>query len=135
MQRRVADRRLVGCTRYLQPAWPLDRDVPDEVEIGGTWLCSDAQRSPINTEAKFLLLSHAFERWNVQRVAICTDVRNQRNRAAIERTGSAFEGVLRRHRASTHAGEGYRLRYSEMYAVTVDDWPSVRERLVGLLDR
>jgi RimJ/RimL family protein N-acetyltransferase len=134
VQRRVADGRLVGCTRYLHPDWPLDRDVPDEIEIGGTWLCADAQRSPINTESKLLLLSHAFERWNVQRVAICTDARNQRSRAAIERLGVAFEGVLRRHRASTHAGDGDRLRDSAMYAVTVDDWPIVRERLVGLLD-
>ena len=135
VQRRVSDGRLVGCTRYLHPAWPLERNVPDEVEIGGTWLCADAQRSPINTEAKLLLLTYAFERWSVQRVAICTDARNHRSRAAIERLGAAFEGVLRRHRASTHANDGGRLRDSAMYAVTVDDWPAVRNRLVGLMDR
>lgn len=135
VQRRVTDGRLVGCTRFLHPAWPLDRAVPDEVEIGGTWLCADAQRSPINTEAKLLLLAHAFDRWEVQRVAICTDARNQRSRAAIERLGVAFEGVLRRHRLSSHPGDGARLRDSAMYAVTIDDWPAVRERLAGLLDR
>jgi RimJ/RimL family protein N-acetyltransferase len=135
VQRRLSDGRLVGCTRYLHPAWPLDRDVPDEVEIGGTWLCADAQRSAINTEAKLLLLTHAFERWDVQRVAVCTDARNLRSRAAIERLGVAFEGVLRRHRASSLAGDGGHLRDSAMYAVTVDDWPTVRERLVGLLHR
>jgi len=135
VQRRASDGRVVGCTRYLSPAWPLDRDVPDEVEIGGTWLCADAQRSAINTDAKLLLLTHAFDRWAVQRVAICTDARNRRSRAAIERLGARFEGVLRRHRASTVAGETDRLRDSALYAVTVDDWPSVRERLLDLLDR
>jgi len=135
VQRRVSDGRLVGCTRYLHPDWPLDREVPDEVEVGGTWLCADAQRSAINTEAKLLLFTYAFERWAVQRVAICTDARNLRSRAAIERLGAAFEGVLRRHRASTHEGDGQRLRDSAMYAVTVDDWPTVRRQLLGLLDR
>jgi RimJ/RimL family protein N-acetyltransferase len=135
VQRRVSDGRLVGCTRYLHPAWPLDREDPDEVEIGGTWLCAEAQRSAINTEAKLLLLTYAFEHWAVQRVAICTDARNSRSREAIERLGAAFEGVLRRHRASTHTGDGERLRDSALYAVTIDDWPAVRERLVGLLDR
>lgn len=135
VQRRVSDGRVVGCTRYMDPAWPLDRDLPDEVEIGGTWLCADAQRSPINTEAKLLLLTYAFERWAVQRVAICTDARNRRSRAAIDRLGAVFEGVLRRHRLSTHARDAGRLRDSAMYAVTVDDWPTVRDRLVDLLDR
>jgi RimJ/RimL family protein N-acetyltransferase len=133
VQRRISDGRLVGCTRYLHPSWPLGRKSPDEVEIGGTWLSADAQRSAINTESKLLLLTHAFDRWGSQRVAICTDARNQRSRDAIERLGAHFEGVLRRHRPSTHAGDGNRLRDSAMYAVTIDDWPELRERLVGLL--
>ncbi len=80
VQRRVSDGVIVGCTRYLNPAWPLGRSDPDEVEIGGTWLSRSAQRTAINTEAKLLLLTHAFEMWKVQRVAICTDARNQQSR-------------------------------------------------------
>ncbi len=129
VQRRTSDGEVVGCTRYLNPLWPLDRGDPDEVEIGGTWLASSAQRTAINTEAKLLLLTHAFDRWGVQRVAICTDARNDRSRRAIERLGVSFEGVLRRHRASYLVGEADRLRDTAVYAITVDDWPSIEARL------
>ena len=129
VQRRVDDATVVGCTRFLNPAWPLGRDHPDEVEIGGTWLSSAAQRTAINTEAKLLLLTHAFEVWNVQRVAVCTDARNDQSRRAIERLGAEFEGVLRRHRRSTHTGDGDRLRDTAAYAITIDDWPDVRTLL------
>ena len=132
-QRRVADGRLVGCTRYLELRWWRGRDIPDEVEIGGTWLSADAQRSPINTEAKLLLMTHAFETWGVMRVALCTDVRNERSRRAIERLGASFEGVLRHHRLSYVTGEHGRPRDSAMFAVTDDDWPAVKERLVERL--
>jgi RimJ/RimL family protein N-acetyltransferase len=134
VQRRTSDRRLVGCTRYLHPAWPLGRELPDEIEIGGTWLCADAQRSAVNTEAKLLLLADAFGRLGVQRVAICTDARNERSRTAIERLGARFEGVLHRHRRSFHPGDGERLRDTALYAITVDDWPDVRRRVARLLD-
>jgi N-acetyltransferase len=129
VQRRLSDGMVVGCTRYLNPLWPLGRPDPDEVEIGGTWLAAHAQRSPINTEAKLLLLTHAFEHWQVQRVAICTDARNEQSRRAIERIGATFEGVLRRHRRSTHAGDGDRLRDTASYSITIDDWPSVESHL------
>ncbi len=134
VQRRVDDGAIVGCTRYLNPAWPLGRADPDEVEIGGTWLSPSAQRTPINTEAKLLLLTHAFEVWNVQRVAICTDARNDQSRRAIERLGAPFEGVMRRHRRSTRAGDVDRLRDTATYAITVDDWPTVEARLRCHLD-
>jgi RimJ/RimL family protein N-acetyltransferase len=133
VQRRLADGAVVGCTRYMNPVWVFDRDHPDEIEIGGTWLAASAQRSAINTEAKLLLLGQAFEAWQVQRVAICTDARNARSRRAIERLGASFEGVLRRHRRSTHAGDGDRLRDTAYYAVTVENWPDVRDRLGALL--
>ncbi len=135
VQRRLADGRVVGCTRFLNPMWPLGRIDPDEVEVGGTWLSADAQRSPVNTEAKLLLLTHAFEVWSVQRVAICTDARNEASRRAIERLGADLEGILRRHRRSTHPGDGDRLRDTATYAVTVDTWPTVRSRIVTLLER
>ena len=105
-QRRVADGRLVGCTRFMELRRWRGRDEPDEVEIGGTWLAPDAQRSPINTEAKLLLLVHAFDVWQVTRVALATDVRNERSRRAIERIGARFEGTLRHHRPSLSPGRG-----------------------------
>ena len=132
-QRRVADGRLVGCTRYLELRWWRGRDTPDEVEIGGTWLSADAQRSPINTEAKLLLMTNTFETWGVMRVALCTDVRNERSRRAIERLGASFEGVLRHHRLSYVTGEQGGPHDSAMFAVTDDDWPAVKERLVERL--
>ncbi len=78
MQRRVADGAVVGCTRFLNPLWPLGRDDPDEVEIGGTWLSASAQRTPINSEAKLLLLTHAFDVWEV---AACRDLHRRPQRA------------------------------------------------------
>lgn len=135
VQRRVSDGAAVGCTRYLNPAWPLSRRDPDEVEIGGTWLAAVAQRTPINSEAKLLLLTHAFEAWQAQRVAICTDVRNEQSRRAIERIGAEFEGVLRRHRTSTRAGETNTLRDTATYSITIDEWPTVKRRLCEFVDR
>jgi len=128
-QRRRADGRLVGCTRFMELRSWWDRPHPDEVEIGGTWLGADAQRSPLNTEAKLLLLTHAFETWRVGRVALCTDARNERSRTAIVRIGAQFEGVLRHHRPSTAPGERGRLRDTAVFALTDEDWPTVRAAL------
>jgi RimJ/RimL family protein N-acetyltransferase len=135
VQRSVADGSVVGCTRFLNPSWPLGREHPDEVEVGGTWLAAAAQRTPINSEAKLLLLTHAFEVWSAQRVAICTDARNEQSRRAIERLGATFEGMLRRHRRSTRAGEDAMLRDTATYSITVDDWPELRASLVDRLAR
>jgi N-acetyltransferase len=133
-QRRVADGRLVGCTRYMELRWWWEGSAaPAEVEVGGTWLSGSAQRGPVNTEAKLLLLSHAFERWEVGRVALCTDVRNARSRTAIERIGARFEGILRQHRPSAVEGEAGRLRDSALYALTADEWPGARDALRGRL--
>jgi RimJ/RimL family protein N-acetyltransferase len=132
VQRRLADGRLVGCTRYLEVRRWRGRPEPDEVEIGGTWLAADVQRSAVNTEAKLLLLTQAFDGWHVDRVAIATDARNDRSRHAIERIGARFEGILRHHRPSMVAGEAGRPRDTALFSVTDDDWPAVRQ---GLLDR
>jgi RimJ/RimL family protein N-acetyltransferase len=129
VQRRVADGVVVGCTRFLNPLWPLGRDDPDEVEIGGTWLSASAQRTPINSEAKLLLLSHAFHVWQAQRVAICTDARNDQSRRAIERLGATFEGVMRRHRRSTRPGDVDTLRDTATYSIVIDEWPTIEARL------
>src|SRR4051794_9575274 len=93
--RDVRDGRIVGSTRFLWLRSYFDRDDPDAVEIGGTWLAASAQRSPVNTEAKLLMLTHAFDRWGAQRVDFKTDARNVRSRNAIQRIGGRLEGVVR----------------------------------------
>ncbi len=132
-QRDVASGHLVGCTRFMELRRWFGRPEPDEVEIGGTWLNACVQRTSVNTEAKLLLLTHAFEVWRVQRVSLCTDERNMRSRNAIERIGASFEGVLRHHRPSKVAGEEGRLRNSALFAIVDDEWPAVKERLVARL--
>lgn len=134
-QVRVADGEPVGCTRFMNVVWWGGRDTPVEVEIGGTWLATDAQRSPINTEAKLLLLTQAFEQWQVFRVAICTDAKNQQSRAAIERLGATFEGVLRQHRAATgHLSTPGTARDTAAYSILPAEWPAIRARLRSRLD-
>ena len=130
-QRRVDTGELVGCTRYLDPHWWRGRLEPDEVEIGGTWLSAGAQRTGINTEAKLLLMSYAFETLGVWRVAICTDADNQRSRDAILRIGASFEGVLRNHRLKYNTTEP-EPRQTAVYSVIAEEWPSVKS---GLSDR
>jgi RimJ/RimL family protein N-acetyltransferase len=131
-QRIVDDGRLVGCTRFLEIRRWRGRAEPDEVEIGGTWLAADVQRTALNTEAKLLLLGHAFDVWHVDRVAIATDSRNERSRRAIERLGARFEGILRHHRPSMVSGEAGRPRDTALFSITDDDWPAVEQ---GLLTR
>jgi RimJ/RimL family protein N-acetyltransferase len=135
-QVRASDGVPVGCTRFMNLVWWPSREMPVEVEVGGTWLAAAAQRTPINTEAKLLLLRHAFDVWRVGRVAICTDARNERSRIAIERIGATFEGVLRRHRPSTgHLTTPDTLRNSAMYSIIADEWPRVRDLLQARLAR
>jgi RimJ/RimL family protein N-acetyltransferase len=125
--------RAVGCTRYMEPRHWRGRDEPDEIEIGGTWLAEAAQRTGINTEAKLLLLGHAFEVWEVWRVAICTDARNLRSRTAIERLGATFEGVLRHHRViqgdAAGAAAGREPRDTATYSILAEEWPAIADRL------
>jgi RimJ/RimL family protein N-acetyltransferase len=132
-QRRLSDQRVVGCTRYLEIRYWTGRDLPDEVEVGGTWLAASAQRTPINTEAKLLLLTHAFEEWEVRRLAIYTDARNTQSRHAIERVGAKFEGVLRNHRASAVAGEIGKQRDTAAHSILDTEWPAVKAGLLARL--
>jgi len=127
-QRRLDTDDVVGCSRYLDPHWWRGRREPDEIEIGGTWLGAAAQRSAVNTEAKYLLLRHAFEVLDVWRVAICTDARNQRSRDAIERIGGSFEGVLRNHRLVAD-GDGPAPRQTAVYSIIDSEWPGVKRTL------
>ena len=129
---------VVGCTRFMNIAFPLSRSVngelvPDGVEIGGTWLAKSAQRTSINTEAKLMLMTYAFETWRVQRVAICTDERNEQSRRAIERIGGIFEGVLRSDRPSWAASEKGNLRDTAVYSVVSAEWPQVKSRLTSIV--
>jgi RimJ/RimL family protein N-acetyltransferase len=104
---------------------------PDACEIGYTWLTRSAIRTAANTEAKLLMLTHAFEAWQVLRVCLHTDVRNERSRAAIERIGGRFEGILRAHRMAAD----YIARDSARYSIVASEWPAVKQRLVHLRDR
>jgi RimJ/RimL family protein N-acetyltransferase len=128
-QVRVSDEAPVGCTALWDPrAWPGREDLC-AVEIGWTWLAASAQRTGINTEAKLLLLQHAFDELGVVRVDWKTDARNQRSRRAIEGLGARFEGVLRNWSPSHVPGEEGRLRDSAMFSVTDAEWPAVRSAL------
>ena len=103
--------------------------MPDVVEIGWTWLAPDAQRTGINTEAKLLMLTHAFESWLVHRVCLRADRRNERSRAAIQRLGAQFDGVVR---AVQIAYDGT-VRDMAVYSILDSEWPEIRGRLEGLL--
>ena len=121
--------RPLGCTRYAQLRRLPGAELPYTVEIGGTWLAASAQRSGINREAKRLLLGHAFEHWQVTRVELRTDARNERSRTAIAALGAAFEGVLRSAQPSAARGETGRLRDTAVFSVLAAEWPGVRDRL------
>jgi RimJ/RimL family protein N-acetyltransferase len=125
----VARERVVGVTRIMTIRRLNDSSTPYAVEIGGTWLAASTQRTGINTNAKLLLLEHAFTTFGVGRVDLKTDARNERSRNAILRIGATFEGVLRHWQPSMVPGEEGRLRDSAIFSVLDTEWPAVRERL------
>jgi len=135
----VPDGTVIGSTRFWNVerwAWPeghrlFGRGAPDACEIGYTWLAPSAIRTPANTEAKFLMLRHAFENWKVLRVCFHTDSRNARSRAALERIGGQFEGILRAHRMAAD----FIPRDSVRYSILATEWPGVKERLQQRLAR
>lgn len=116
----AATGRVLGSTRFMSIA-PAHR----RLEIGWTWLTPAAHGTGANTEAKLLMLEHAFERLGAMRVEFKTDARNERSRAALAGIGATFEGVFRRHQVM---GSG-RVRDSAWFAVVDEDWPDVRDRL------
>ncbi|QIB66405.1 GNAT family N-acetyltransferase [Kineobactrum salinum] len=119
-----AKHRLVGSTRYLHMR-PQHRGL----EIGWTWLGQEWQRTGVNTEVKFLLLRHAFERLHCLRVEFKADARNQRSQKALERIGATREGVLRKHMI---VQDDY-ARDSVYFSVIDSEWPQVKQRLLRLL--
>jgi N-acetyltransferase len=114
------------------PDSPYQRQgVPDAADIGYTWLAASAQRSPVNTEAKLLMMGHAFETWRVHRVGLQTDARNTRSRAAIERIGGRLDGILRADRPGTDDT----VRDSARFSILAAEWPEVKDRLTARLGR
>jgi N-acetyltransferase len=111
---------VIGSTRFMN----IDR-VNRRVEIGSTWIAPPWQRSVVNTEAKYLMLRHAFEVWKCMRVELKTDALNQRSRNAILRIGAKKEGTLRKH-AITWTG---RVRDSVYFSILDTEWPEVKAKL------
>lgn len=134
---RLADDVVIGSTRFFDmERWPWPEgyerrewSTPDVCEIGYTWLSRSAIRTAANTEAKLLMLAHAFEEWRVLRVCLHTDARNLQSRAAIERIGGKFEGVLRAHRFAVD----FTPRDSCRYSIIAAEWPDVKRRLTERL--
>jgi RimJ/RimL family protein N-acetyltransferase len=127
--RRSDTTEIIGMTRFLTLRWFFDREYPDAAEIGGTFLTAAAQRTAANTDAKLLMMNHAFDVWGVRRLDLKTDERNERSRRAIERIGGQFEGVLRNWQAAQVDGEEGATRNSAMYSILASEWPDVRARL------
>jgi RimJ/RimL family protein N-acetyltransferase len=122
----LASGRVAGATRYLNIV-PKDRGL----EIGGTWYGTEFQRTPVNTECKYLLLRHAFETLGCIRVQLKTDLRNERSQKAIERLGAVREGVLRNHMILPDG----RYRHSVFYSILDTEWPQVKNQLEEMMKR
>lgn len=119
-------RRVIGSTRFMN----IDR-ANRRVEIGSTWIAPAWQRTSVNTEAKYLMLRHAFEMWKCIRVELKTDALNQKSRNAILRIGAKEEGTLRRH-LITWTG---RVRDTVYFSILDDEWPQVKAKLGTTLAR
>ena len=136
---RTADGVILGSSRFFlieRWSWPKGHPRsahtgPDGCEIGYTWLTPAAIRTAANSEAKLLMLAHAFDTWGVYRVCFHTDARNERSRNALLGIGAKFEGMLRAHRLSSDL----KPRDSARYSITAAEWPAVRERLQRRLAR
>ena len=133
-----ATERVAGSTRFHHAEfwdWPADnsnqrsKQTPDVVNIGTTWLAADAQRTGINTEAKLLMLTHAFESWLVHRVRIQADSRNERSCRAIMRLGAHLDGVIRADRVALDGA----IRDSATYSFLDSEWPEVKAQLTARL--
>ena len=116
--------RVVGSTRFGNIS-PAHR----KVEIGWTWIARDMQRTAVNTEAKYLMLEHAFDVWRCVRVELKTSSRNERSRRAILRIGAIEEGVLRQHMINQDGS----LRDTVYFSILDREWPTVKQRLEARL--
>jgi RimJ/RimL family protein N-acetyltransferase len=120
----LPDGKPVGSTRFLN----IDR-AHRHVEIGATWIGRAWQRSALNTEAKVLMMTHAFEVWDALRVEFKTDALNAQSRAALERLGAVAEGRFRNHMVTASG----RVRDSVWYSVVAEEWPDLKQRLAARL--
>jgi N-acetyltransferase len=119
-----ASGKAIGSTRYGN----IER-THHRVEIGWTWVARDWQRSAVNTEAKYLLLKHAFETLGCMRVELKTDSLNERSRAAILRIGALEEGIFRNHMITARG----RIRHTVYFSIVDSEWPAVKTRLEAML--
>jgi RimJ/RimL family protein N-acetyltransferase len=124
---RRSDGKVVGTTRYIDI-----RRAHRGLEIGWTWIAPEAQRTAINTEAKYLMLQQAFDGWGALRVQLKTDANNAKSRAAILRIGASFEGVLRKQLLRPH--DGYQ-RDTAMFSIVEAEWPAAKAKLEAMLAR
>ena len=115
---------IAGCTRFGS----IDR-ANLRVEIGWTWVGRPFQRSHVNTEAKYLMLSHAFETWGCRRVELKTNALNERSRNAMLRIGCTFEGILRNYQTSDQGVT----RDTAMFSIIDREWPAVKTRLESMM--
>lgn len=116
--------KVIGGTRFMN----IDR-INSRVEIGSTWIAAQWQRTAVNTEAKYLMLRHAFEVWGCMRVELKTDALNQKSRNAILRIGAKEEGTLRKH-LITWTG---RVRDTVYFSILATEWPEVKAKLETML--
>lgn len=122
---RASDKRIVGSTRFMN----IEKDIR-RLEIGTTWYAKSVQRSPLNTECKFLLLQHAFENLKCLAVEFRTHRMNEQSRRAIERLGAQQDGILRNHRIASNGT----LRDTVVYSIIENEWPSVKSNLLFMLN-
>jgi len=133
---RQRDNLPIGSTRFFDIerwSWPDGYDNGgrpfDACEIGYTWLAADAIRTAANTEAKLLMLTHAFEAWNLRRICFHTDERNDRSRNALAGIGAKFEGILRSYRVASDSTP----RNSARFSIVAEEWPEVKRHLEARL--
>ncbi|WP_413309496.1 GNAT family protein [Bacillus sp. 1P10SD] len=120
------DHHIIGSTRFLD-ILPAHKSV----EIGSTWYHPNVWRTKVNSECKFLLLTHAFEKWNMTRVQLKTDSRNSRSQHAIARLGAVKEGVLRKDRI---IADGY-VRDTVYFSILTEEWPKIKTDLIMKLQK
>ena len=118
--------KVLGCTRFgnIEPRHK-------RAEIGWTWVGVQYQRSHVNTEAKYLMLKHAFETWGCKRVELKTNVLNKKSRDAMVRIGCKEEGILRKHAINDNGTS----RDTIYFSIIDDEWPAVKERLVRMMEK
>ena len=116
---------VVGSTRFRATEIAHRR-----AEIGFTFIAQSWQRTAVNTEAKYLMLKHAFEQWQFNRVEFLTDYLNAQSRAAIARLGATQEGILRSHMVMRDG----RIRDSVLFSIISADWPEIKSKLEAMLN-